>query len=151
MNQETTSFGESDNGSDGLDFQASVRRVPGFDNTAILDLSGDLGLSSINPVRGAIEAALYLGQETDEKHEPVRHLVLNLTNIGFVDSAGLAVIIDTRRFTNDTAAPAALLHLCGLPAQPARVFRLAQIDQYIPIHATEAEALDAIRHFEDEE
>lgn len=59
-------------------------------------------------------------------------VILDLSNVAFVDSSGLGAIVAAMKFL----APARRLDLAGLTPNVARVFRLTRMDSVFRIHPT---------------
>ncbi len=69
-------------------------------------------------------------------------LVLDLTRITFIDSAGLAAIIE---YFRDVAEEGGVLCLAGLNDNLRVIFQIVRLDQVIPIFASAAEAIGALK------
>jgi anti-sigma B factor antagonist len=59
-------------------------------------------------------------------------VILDLSNVGFVDSSGLGAIVAVMKFL----APAAKLELAALTPTVSKVFRMTRMDSVFAIHAT---------------
>ena len=64
-----------------------------------------------------------------EAYTPAR-CVLDFRDVGFIDSSGIAVVINTLRAMNQIGGN---LELTGLSQQPMKVFRTAGIDKLLDI------------------
>ena len=68
-------------------------------------------------------------------------VILNLTQVDFVDSSGLGAIVAVMK----NLAPERTLHLAGLNPMVDKVFRLTRMDSVFQIFQTLEDALDAQR------
>lgn len=64
--------------------RASVSELPGDDSEVVLQVSGELDLSSIATMRRAIDRAISLAP---------RQLVVEMSDLQFMDSSGIAVLL----------------------------------------------------------
>jgi anti-anti-sigma factor len=104
--------------SDGL--SVTVRRERGVQ---IAEVTGDIELTTVAPLR---ERLLGLA----DSGEP---LILDLNRVGFVDSAGLGVLIATARRAGEHGG--SLHAVCSRP-QTRRLLWLTGVDRRIPLTAT---------------
>jgi len=92
------------------------------DGRLTLVLSGEIdhhrAKELIRTVEGKIEA--YLPKEC----------ILDFSDVGFMDSSGIAVVINALRIVNRLEGK---LYLSGIAEQPMRVFRTAGIDKLVQI------------------
>lgn len=61
-----------------------------------------------------------------------RRVILDLSNVTFIDSSGLGAIVAVRK----SLGPDRPLELAGLTSAVEKVFRLTRMDSVFPIHAT---------------
>jgi anti-sigma B factor antagonist len=109
--------------------QISIRRV---DNTAIVDVSGDIDLASSPEVRKA------LLHEVRGNRRP--RVVLNLSAVRYIDSSGVASLVEGLKASRDIGSRFILFGLSG----PAReVLQLSRLVKVFEIYDTEVEALAA--------
>src|ERR1700686_2520379 len=107
--------------------QISIRRV---DNTAIVDVSGDIDLASSPEVRKA------LLHEVRDNRSP--RVVLNLSGVRYIDSSGVASLVEGLKASRDIGSRFILVGLSG----PAReVLQLSRLLKVFEIYDTEVEAL----------
>ena len=99
--------------------------------TAILSLEGEFTFAARQIFVEAVQRAYATG---------CRHLVLNLERVSFVDSAALGVLVVTQNRCNLEHRRFSLVS-----PQPyvQEIFKLANLDQLIPIYASQAAALEA--------
>jgi anti-sigma B factor antagonist len=109
--------------------QISIRRV---DNTAIVDVSGDIDLASSPEVRKA------LLHEVRDNRRP--RVVMNLSEVRYIDSSGVASLVEGLKASRDMGSRFILVGLSG----PAReVLQLSRLVKVFEIYDTEGEALAA--------
>ncbi|MER6448156.1 STAS domain-containing protein [Streptomyces venezuelae] len=102
------------------------------DGAVVLALAGELDHDTAQPLRDALDAAL----------APGRRMLVDLTDLGFCDSTGLNVLLNTRLAAQQAGA---VLELVGLRGPVARMFRITGADGVFPIHSDVVEALRAVR------
>jgi anti-sigma B factor antagonist len=109
--------------------QISIRRV---DNATIFDISGDIDLANSPEVRKAL-----LHEVRDNRRSRV---VLNLTAVRYIDSSGVASLVESLKASRDIGSRFILVGLSG----PAReVLQLSRLVKVFEIYETEVEALGA--------
>jgi anti-sigma B factor antagonist len=109
--------------------QISIRRV---DNATVVDVAGDIDLASSPEVRKA------LLHEVRDNRKP--RLVLNLSAVRYIDSSGVASLVEGLKASRDIGSRFILVGLSG----PAReVLQLSRLVKVFEIYDTEVEALAA--------
>jgi len=109
--------------------QISIRRM---DNATILDVSGDIDLASSPEVRKA------LLHEVRDNRKP--RVVMNLIAVRYIDSSGVASLVEGLKASRDVGSRFILVGLSG----PAReVLQLSRLVKVFEIYDTELEALAA--------
>jgi anti-anti-sigma factor len=99
-------------------------------NVTIIDLTGEIDVSQASRLRQAL-AKLFEAKE-------VKKLLINMTDVIYIDSAGLSVLIAAHRQANDQNGTFGLSNL----QQPVRqVCHITGIDKVIQIFPTVDEAL----------
>lgn len=112
-----------------------VRAVEGPDDVAVLEAEGELDLSSAPELRGPLF----------DRVEGGLRVVLDLSKVSFIDSSGIAVLVQAHRAAHGDRAsngsgPA--LHTVIAPgSQVARVFELATLDRAMPVFKDREEAI----------
>jgi anti-sigma B factor antagonist len=107
--------------------QISIRRV---DNATIFDISGDIDLANSPEVRKA------LLHEVRDNRRP--RVVLNLSDVRYIDSSGVASLVESLKASRDIGSRFILVGLSG----PAReVLQLSRLVKVFEIYDTEVEAL----------
>jgi anti-sigma B factor antagonist len=109
--------------------QISSRRV---DNATIFDVSGDIDLATSPEVRKA------LLHEVRDNRRP--RVVLNLSEVRYIDSSGVASLVESLKASRDIGSRFILVGLSG----PAReVLQLSRLLKVFEIYDTEVQALAA--------
>ncbi|MFB7252989.1 STAS domain-containing protein [Streptomyces nojiriensis] len=102
--------------------------VEAVDGAVVLTLAGELDHDTAQPLRDALDEAL----------APGRRLLVDMAGLGFCDSTGLNVLLNTRLAAQEAGAG---LELAGLHGPVARMFRITGADGVFPVHADVTEAL----------
>ena len=102
------------------------------DGIAVLKVGGDIDLATVSALRTAIDEAL--------KPEPTG-LVIDLTDVGFLASAGLQILVATHDNVRRTAQFAVV---ANSPAT-SRPIELTGLNQIFELYPTLDEALAAVR------
>ena len=92
-------------------------------STLVLELDGDLDVYTAPQLRGELGKALADGGDM-----PV---VLDLRNIGFIDSAGLAALLWAKSARRESRFDFGVVVAPG--SQPEQVFRLAGLDSMVSV------------------
>jgi len=109
--------------------QISIRSV---DDATILDISGDIDLANSPEMRKA------LLREARDNRRP--RVVLNLSEVRYIDSSGVASLVESLKASRDMGSRFILVGLSG----PAReVLQLSRLLKVFETYATEVEALVA--------
>jgi anti-sigma B factor antagonist len=106
--------------------------VTRHDGAAVLAVHGEVDVATVGAMESAITEALSGGPAA---------LVIDLTDVGFLASAGLQVLVATRERLGDGAQFAVVAE--G-PAT-SRPIQLTGLDQILSLHSTLAEALAALK------
>ena len=107
--------------------QIVARAVQGW---TILDLSGDIDLAHSPAMRKAL-----LG-EIKEKHTP--RVFLNLKNVRYIDSSGIASLVEGLKASRDLGSR---LILYGLNKTVREVMQLSRLQKIFEIYEDEEQAL----------
>jgi len=105
----------------------SIRRA---EQTAILDVSGDIDLASSPVVRKV------LLREVRENRTP--RVICNLTDVGYIDSSGIASFVEGLKASRDIGSR---LILFGLSPVAREVLRLSRLLNVFEIYEDEKQAL----------
>ena len=109
--------------------QISTRRL---DKTAILDISGDIDLAHSSEVRRVMLV------EFRENRTP--RVILNLLGVNFIDSSGVASLVEALKAARDVGSR---LILFGLSPIAHEVLQLSKLLKIFEIYDTEDMALQA--------
>lgn len=71
---------------------------------------------------------------------PGDELVLDLSDVGFLDCSGLRALLRTH---HEVSRQGGVSRLAAPQASAGRVLKITGVDRLIPVHATRAEAVDA--------
>ena len=107
--------------------QISIRRI---DNATIFDVSGDIDLANSPEVRKA------LLREVQENRMP--RVVLNLSDVRYIDSSGVASLVEGLKASRDIGSRFILF---GLTGHAREVLQLSRLLKVFEIYDTEVEAL----------
>jgi len=111
-----------------VESDSPVRAVRWVGQVAVADLAGDVDLAKKEALIASLEAVL--------ARRP-RRMVLNLTDVPFMDSSGAAALVRMLPKARDAGAEMVLF---GLGEQVRNIFEITRLDDVFVIHATEAEA-----------
>jgi anti-sigma B factor antagonist len=101
------------------------------EGVAILRVDGRFDAHEVAEVRNALDKARSQGSS---------RIVLNLAGVNFIDSSGLACLVQGMKHCRDAGGD---LHLCEL-RQPVRIiFELTRLDRAFQVFGGEAEAVQA--------
>jgi anti-sigma B factor antagonist len=98
----------------------------------ILDLTGDITLFNSPEIRKAVFSQL--------REKGVQHLVLNMLAVPYIDSSGVASLVEGLKASRDVNARFALY---GLSKSARTVLELTHLLRVFEVHQTEQEALEA--------
>lgn len=111
---------------DSHDFHLAVE--PLSDHASVVSVGGELDLSTVPALRGALTGALDRG---------ITSLIVDLTDVTFVDSVGVGAILHTKRRLGANGVLAVVL----APETYARViFDVVGADSVVEVFKTRAEA-----------
>ena len=100
------------------------------DGSTILDLSGDIDLAHSPAMRKVLVG------EIKEKHTP--KVYLNLKNVRYIDSSGIASLVEGLKASRERGSR---LILYGLSTSVREVMELARLQKIFEIYETEEQAL----------
>ncbi|MGB2668172.1 MAG: STAS domain-containing protein [Candidatus Acidiferrum sp.] len=100
------------------------------DRMTILDISGDIDLANSPAMRKVL-----LG-EIKDKHTP--KVLLNLKNVRYIDSSGIASLVEGLKAARDNGAR---LILYGLSPSVREVLELSRLQKIFEIYDSEEQAL----------
>jgi anti-sigma B factor antagonist len=111
-------------------------------STTRFSVAGEVegGITAI-AVRGELDLGTASQLEASMAAASTPGLVIDLSACEFIDSTGIALLVN---FFRDTDASGRRIVLCGLKKQVARVLEIASVDALIPTVATREEAIAAL-------
>jgi len=107
-------------------------RVEEVHERAVVVASGDIDMTTASGLREALMAAT----------QASAHVVLDLTSVKFMDSSGIAVLLDAYR---DGMNGQRSLSLAGAQNMVRRVLDITHVSRMLPTYETLADALDQPR------
>jgi anti-sigma B factor antagonist len=114
-----------------MPLSATIEKLPAA--TAVVTLEGHMTLgSSLKLIDSQINAAIADG---------VTHMVIDLTGVDYVDSAGLGMLMYTYGTLNGKNGS---LRLCGVGQRVMSLLQLTKTDAVLSIDPTRAESLAAL-------
>jgi anti-sigma B factor antagonist len=99
-------------------------------NATIVDVNGDVTLYSSPELRALLVSLL------KDKREP--RVIINLTNVKYIDSAGVASLVEGLKLSREFKTAFALF---GLQRSPRQVLELTHLVKVFAIFETEPEAI----------
>ncbi|WP_219463683.1 STAS domain-containing protein [Nonomuraea rhizosphaerae] len=76
----------------------------------------------------------------ESRQRPGDHLVFDLTEVHFMDSAGLRVLLNTYAYSRQHGGS---VRLAALQPMPARLVEVTRIGEHLPVHLSVQDALTA--------
>jgi anti-sigma B factor antagonist len=115
-----------------MPLSASIESLP--NGIAVVVLSGGLTLgTSLKIADSQIQAAIEDG---------VTKMVIDLTDVEYVDSAGLGMLMYAYGLLNDKKG---VLRLCGVAPRVLSLLQMTKTDTFLPIDPSRDESVAAIR------
>ncbi len=119
----------------GVESRFIVKEVGGKDTVVIFLKDSYMNYASSDVLKPRLKNAV------SEKIEKGRlRFVLNLANVGVMDSCGLAVLISLKKLIDGRGGR---LILSNMSAMIQRLFALTKLDSAFEIHPSEEEAIEA--------
>lgn len=100
-------------------------------SAAVFIVEGQVDMHTSPELRGSLRQAL------DTKPSP---LVVDMTSVAFIDSSGLATLIEALQAVGQYGGK---MRLCGLTADVRKLFDLAQLSSIFDLRETRDDALTA--------
>jgi len=114
-----------------MPLNATIERLP--EGRAVVALAGPMTLgSSLKLADAQIQTAIADG---------VTKMVIDLTGVDYVDSAGLGMLVFTYGTLNEKGGS---LRLCGVAARVMSLLKLTKTDTFLVIDASREESLAAL-------
>ena len=101
-----------------------------FENVSIVDVTGDITLYNTPEVRKILLDLL--------KEKRVKRVIVNLQNVKYIDSAGVASLVEGLKISRDLKSGFALY---GLSRTAREVLELTKLIKVFEVHESEEEAL----------
>lgn len=127
---DVTSDGRRDPGIEPLSLGGRLETAHG-EHCVVAAVTGALDMRSVTAVRDRLHGHVYAG---------VQHLVLDLSRVTFIDSAGLSMLIGLRRIV---AARGGELYLAACATPVLELLEITALTVAFTIHGTVAEAVAA--------
>lgn len=106
-----------------------VRKIRRENGAIVLELAGDIDLHRSVELRAGL-------LETIQEKPAV--LVINMSEVGFMDSSGLATLIEAMQLSRRNGGQ---LRLVGLNHRVRSIFEISRLDKIFQIFENESEAL----------
>ena len=103
-----------------------------FASITILDVTGEITLLNSPEIRKAVLGLL--------REKRVPHLIVNMLDVPYVDSSGVASLVEALKVARDVNSRFALY---GLSKSAKNVLELTHLLRVFEVHQTEQEALEA--------
>jgi anti-sigma B factor antagonist len=115
-----------------MPLSATIEKLP--EAIAVVTLQGPMTLgSSLKLIDAQINTAIAEG---------VSHMIIDLTGVDYVDSAGLGMLMYTYGTLNEKDGS---LRLCGIASRVMSLLKLTKTDAVLSIDPTRAESLAALQ------
>lgn len=115
-----------------MPLDTSIERLA--DRVAVINLSGSMtARSPLKTLEGQIDEIMLQG---------VVHLILDLSTVDYVDSAGLGVLMHAY---NKLHQKGGSLRLCGVQPRLRKILQTTHTDTLLPIDASRQEGIAALR------
>lgn len=108
-------------------------------DATVLALSGDVDLETSPQLRTVLKTLAQ--QAKADPAGPATRLVLDFSAVSYIDSSGLATLIE---YFQTTRGLGAKLALAAVSARVRGAFELVRLDEIFPLHPGVAEALEAV-------
>jgi anti-anti-sigma factor len=112
-----------------------INHEPLGKTAAVFTIEGELDLASADRLREALEAAIQDG---------ANGIVFDLAHCSFVDSSGLAVLLEARKTLDGSSPPQTRVALVAPAPQPQRLLRMTSVDTVLPVFESREQAEAAI-------
>lgn len=109
--------------------QGLIKQIRNDGDNVILDLAGDVDMHSSPALREELLKVVNRGAQV---------IVINLQDVEFMDSSGLATLVEALQLTRKQKSKLKLINLCH---RVRSIFEIARLDVIFEIFDSEAEAL----------
>ena len=110
----------------------TVRADPLDERTTLVEIAGEVTFSNVNGLGRELTGAL---------GEGTRNLLVDLTQVAFIDSSGLSALLTASNQVRERGGALALVH----GASPPSIFRFRGVERLLSLHTSRDEALADIR------
>ena len=107
-----------------------IRIEPAADGLVVVAPEGDVDMSRSPELRSAIQQAI-------AEHKPDR-LVIDLSGVAYMDSSGLATLVEAMKTSK---AAGATMALCEMTEKVRAIFEIARLHQFFTIFQTRDAAM----------
>lgn len=104
-------------------------KIDTVDKVVVVRASGEIDLNNSPQFRGVLKDAL----KTDKIN-----IAIDLTNVSYMDSSGLATLVEALQKVKKTERKLALF---SLTTTVKNIFSISRLDEIFPIYSSESEAL----------
>ncbi|WP_345566416.1 STAS domain-containing protein [Nonomuraea rosea] len=128
----------------GASWQHESSSRPARCTTASLDLTHQyLPGMSVIAIGGEIDRTTspQLADYVQRVRRPGDHVVFDLTELGFMDSSGLHVLLVSAQ---QAAADGVRVHLAAAQGAPARLLQITNVGAHLPVYVTVEQAITAV-------
>ena len=101
-------------------------------DTTLVAISGEVTFSNVDGLGHELAQALQAG---------ARNLVVDLTDVAFIDSSGLSALLTASAATRERGGALALVH----GATPPSIFRFRGVERLLALYESRAAALAGLR------
>jgi anti-anti-sigma factor len=110
----------------------TVRAAPVDELTTLVEIAGEVTFSNVNGLGRELSGALGAG---------VRNLVVDLTDVAFIDSSGLSALLTANAHARDRGGALALVH----GTEPPSIFRFRGVERLLSLYESREAALADLR------
>jgi anti-sigma B factor antagonist len=104
-----------------------------YNNVTVIEMQGELDLESVEQFKSAISDAI-----SERAGAETVGIVLDMNNIGFIDSSGLGQLLWARDYCNDNCCA---FRIAGLSEQCTKVLEVTRLDSQFERYPELAEAV----------
>ncbi len=112
-----------------MESQTVVKNIRRRGAAVVLDLSGDIDLHTSIDMRGHL---LELAKEKPS------NIVLNMQDVGFMDSSGLATLVEALQLCRKSGGK---IKLVSVMDRVKNLLEISRLDAIFPMYASESEAI----------
>jgi anti-sigma B factor antagonist len=111
--------------------EESIRSIRRDGQATVIDLAGDIDLHRVGAMHHELLAVV--------REQPAK-LIIDLTNVGYMDSSGVGMLVDIFRRVNGYTG---FMALVGPNPRVQNLFEITKLDRFFKIYPTLDEALRA--------